>query len=169
MELKLSSFLTQLYWLLGDLSEQDKQEVKDFLLDFVSNEPQARSRIDRFPDDEYGKTSCCPHCKSNQIVRYDKTRLGRQRRRCKICSRSFLSTTGTARYRSQTDVKTWLNFLRCFFRRDSIRKCAEICHIQLWRAFYMRHKVLACLEAADDKHQLSDVIQADEIYFPLSF
>ena len=33
----------------------------------------------------------------------------------------------------------------------------------------MRHKVLACLEAADDKHHLSDVIQADEIYFPISF
>ena len=169
MELKLSAFLTQLYWLLGDLSEQDKQEVKEFLLDFVSNEPQARSRIDSFLNDEYGKTSCCPHCKSNQIVRYGKTRLERQRYRCKTCSRHFLSTTGTARYRSQTDIKTWLNFLRCFFRRDSIRKCAETCHIQLWRAFYMRHKVLACLEAADDKHHLSDVIQADEIYFPLSF
>ena len=134
MELKLSAFLTQLYWLLGDLSEQDKQEVKDFLLDFASNEPRAKSRIDRFPDDEYGKTSCCPHCK--QIKLSDTAKHGRRRRRrCKICSRPFLSTKGTARYRSQTDVKTWLNFLRCFFRRDSISKCAEICHIQLWRDF----------------------------------
>ena len=33
----------------------------------------------------------------------------------------------------------------------------------------MRHKVLACLEAADEKRQLSGVMQADEIYFPLSF
>ena len=33
----------------------------------------------------------------------------------------------------------------------------------------MRHKVLACLEAADDKRHLSDVIQASEIYFTLSF
>ena len=67
MELKLSAFLTQLCWLLGDLSEQDKQEVKDFLLDFVSNEPQAKSRIDRFLNDEYGKTSCCPHCKQIKL------------------------------------------------------------------------------------------------------
>ena len=41
MELKLSAFLTQLCWLLGDLPEQDKQEIKEFPLDFASNEPQA--------------------------------------------------------------------------------------------------------------------------------
>ena len=34
----------------------------------------------------------------------------------------------------------------------------------------MPHKVLACLEeATDDKHHLSDVMQADEICFHLSF
>ena len=37
MELKLSVFLNLLYWLLGDLSEQDKQDVECFPLDFMSN------------------------------------------------------------------------------------------------------------------------------------
>ena len=136
MEMKLSAFLTQLCWLLGDLPEQDKQEVKDFPLDFVSNE-RAKSRFERFPDDERAVASCCPHCKSSQIAGHGKTRPGSRRRRCKICSRHFLFTTGTARHRSQTDVITWLKFLRCFFRRDSVRKCAETCLMQLWRDFHM--------------------------------
>ena len=67
MELKLSAFLTQLCWLLGDLPEQDKQEIKEFPLDFASNEPQAQSRIDRFPDDERAMASCCPHCKQIKL------------------------------------------------------------------------------------------------------
>ena len=136
---KLSAFLSQLYWLLGDLSERNKQEVKDFLLDFVSNEPQAKSRIERFPDDERAMASCCPHRKQTKLS--DTAKHGRRRRRCcKICSRHFLSATGTARYRSQTNVKTWLKFLRCFFRRDSVRKCAETCRMQLWRDFHMRQR-----------------------------
>ena len=76
MEFKLSALLTQLYWLLGDLSEQDQQEVKDFLLDFVSNEPRAKSRIDRFPDDERAMASCCPQCK--QIKLSDTAKHGRE-------------------------------------------------------------------------------------------
>ena len=76
MELKLSAFLTQLYWLLGDLSEQDKQEVKDFPLDFASNVPRAQSRIDRFPDDERAMASCSPHCK--QIKLSDTAKHGRE-------------------------------------------------------------------------------------------
>ena len=73
---KLSAFLTQLYWLLGDLSEQDKQEVNDFLLDFVSNEPQDKSRIDLFPDDERAMASCFPYCK--QIKLSDTAKHGRE-------------------------------------------------------------------------------------------
>ena len=76
MELKLSAFLTQLYWLLGDLSEQDKQVVKDFLLDFASNEPQAKSRIDRFPDDGSAMASCCPHRKQTKLS--DTAKHGRE-------------------------------------------------------------------------------------------
>ena len=78
MELKLSAFLTQLYWLLGDLSEQDKQVVKDFLPDFASNDPQAKSRIDRFLDDERAMASCRPHCK--QIKLSDTAKHGREGR-----------------------------------------------------------------------------------------
>ena len=78
MERKLSAFLPQLYWLFGDLSEQEKQEVKDFLLDFVSNEPRAKSRIDRFPDDERAMASCRPHCK--QIKLSDTAKHGREGR-----------------------------------------------------------------------------------------
>ena len=78
MELKLSAFLTQLYWLLGDLSEQVKQEVKDFLLDFASNEPRAKSRSERFSDDERAMASCCPHCK--QIKLSDTAKHGREGR-----------------------------------------------------------------------------------------
>ena len=49
MELKHSAFLTQLYWLLGDLSEQDKQEVKDFPLDLrrMCPGPRAASTVFR--------------------------------------------------------------------------------------------------------------------------
>ena len=78
MELKLSAFLPQLYWLLGDLSGQDKQEAKDFLLGFVSNEPQAKSRIERFLNDERAMASCCPHCK--QIKLSDTAKHGREGR-----------------------------------------------------------------------------------------
>ncbi len=58
------------------------------------------------------KTSC-PHCGSGHFIRYGRTRLGRQRYRCRECRKTFSETTGTPFMYSKKTLRVWADYLFC--------------------------------------------------------
>ncbi len=51
----------------------------------------------------------------------------------------------------------------------SLRKCSEICNIDLHTSFDWRHKILDALQNMHSETQLNGIIESDETYFKLSF
>ena len=51
----------------------------------------------------------------------------------------------------------------------SLRKCAEVCNIDLSTAFVWRHKILDALQNMHDSVTINGLAQADETYFSVSY
>lgn len=111
----------------------------------------------------------CPHCGCQHIVKFGRTKKGRQRFRCKGCGRTFVLTTGTVLYYTHKKLDTWKNFIDCMMEKKSLRKCAGACKINPRTAFFWRHKILDTLRLMMDDVTLNGVVEADETFVLLSF
>ena len=105
----------------------------------------------------------CPHCGAEKIYRHGKLN-GRQRYRCRACSKTFNDFTNTPMQRTKLPDK-WLEFLECMHKGLSLRKAAEeigdVTHVTL---FYWRHKILTALKQLDVEH-FDGITELDETYF----
>ena len=110
----------------------------------------------------------CPHCSSERIVKNGNVR-GIQRFKCKDCGRTFSYTTNTILYKSNKPIETWQKFCECMIHKFPLRKCAEICDINLHTAFNWRHKILDALQNMQSEVHLKGVVESDETFFALSF
>lgn len=106
--------------------------------------------------------SQCPHCGSNQIIRFGKSD-GLQRYRCKSCLHRFNALTGTPlahlRYKER-----WFNYASEIILGHSIKKSAANCSIHETTSFRWRHRFLN-LPASMQSSELSGIAEADETYF----
>jgi transposase-like protein len=65
---------------------------------------------------------CCRHCGSAQVIRHGYTAKGKQRYKCRACSRSFLPNPGTNSYSAQAKEQ----ILRAYHERTSLRGVTRI-------------------------------------------
>jgi len=135
------------------------KETLDSILSQVKNEP------DKNRESESTETHnlVCPHCGSIH-VRKNGTVRRKQRYQCRDCNRSFGDTTGSVRYKSKHDRKTWETYLGSFAMKLTLRESAQKCGIVLSTAFFWRHKILDALCNDLNSHILDGVVQADETY-----
>lgn len=117
--------------LFVNLSDVDKQAY----LTSISPKEQVKKLI------EPRKITNCPHCQSTHIVKNGKD-CGHQRYLCRDCKKSFVEQTGTILFGTQKDIEVWERYIHCMIEKYPLRKCAEICNINLATAFVWRQKIL---------------------------
>ncbi len=154
------------------LSEQEKTEF----LDYLGGNPVKTSKhfgsfksviINHKPAILPDRPACA-HCGSNNVVK-NGHKDGKQRYLCRECKKTFAITNNTILYNSKKSVETWEKFFECLMNKFSLRKCAEICDIDLTTAFYWRHKILDVLQEMHNQVTINGVAQADETYFHVSY
>ncbi len=110
----------------------------------------------------------CPFCHENHIVKNGKTN-GTQRYVCRQCNKTFSHQTKTPTAYSKKKPKTWMLYVECLIKGYSIRKCAEVCHINIATSFYWRHKLLDALKNVLAIGEVEGLVEADETYLPYSY
>ncbi len=96
----------------------------------------------------------CPYCESTSCRKWGK-RSNLQRYRCKECSKTFNSLTGTplARLRKK---ELWMEYSECLKNSMSIRKSAEVCNISTTTSFRWKHIFLSKMEEEKNKEEHVD-------------
>ena len=144
--------------LFSNLSEEDKQQF----LTSISRSDEIKRVV------QPKEVACCPHCQSKHFVKNGKEH-DNQRFLCRGCKKSFIAQTGTILYGSQKDLITWEKYIHCMVEKYSLRKCAEVCGINLTTAFEWRHKILGALQNMMAEVELDGVVQTDETYSTVSY
>ena len=109
----------------------------------------------------------CPICHGTHIVK-NGTRKGIQRFLCRGCKKAFSDQTLTPTAHSKKGAKTWVKYISCMMAGYSLRKCAEICHINLATSFFWRHKIINALASYVSVGTVEGLVEADETYFRFS-
>ena len=113
------------------------------------------------------QTRSCPHCQGNDVVLHGRDRNGRQRFKCRRCTKTYNITTGTPLARARKPEK-WASYLDFMTEHKSVRKIVSagigVNHVTVWR---WRHRFLTAT-VSDTAAVLSGVIEADVIHFPQS-
>lgn len=68
--------------------------------------------------------------------------------------------------------KKFLNgskYVECFMDRLPLRECARRCGISLDTSFKWRHRLLDGLQKIHNSVKLTGVVEADEVYFSISY
>ena len=91
------------------------------------------------------KIECCPICGASNFIKYGSYN-GKQRYKCKECSKSFSKNTNILWSYSKKDLSMWIKFIELMMKRRSLRFCAEKLNINIATAFYWRHKILLVLK-----------------------
>ncbi|MCL1912776.1 MAG: IS1595 family transposase [Eubacteriaceae bacterium] len=107
----------------------------------------------------------CPHCGSQTIVRNGKRR-GKQAYICNNCDKTFTETTGSAISNSHSSPSVWKQVIRDTVDGVSIDNTALSLELHHETVFYMRHKILNCVEKhlQESLFLLEGVSEADETY-----
>lgn len=102
----------------------------------------------------------CPHCAGAAVIRWG-TFAGRQRYRCKRCSRTFSDFTGTpAAYCKRIDL--WIEYAEGMLGAESVRRTAARLRVSPATAFRWRHRMLAGVRQAD-RNPMTGRIEATEL------
>ena len=149
--------------MLARLSREERREVLNYLEDLDAGFEQNLYEIaEEIREKRFQKGLVCPHCESDQVVRFGKDN-GQQRYRCKSCKRTFTDFTGTPLGKLQKKEE-FFHSLTCMLDGDVLSKTAEKVGISVPTAFSWRHKVLDALRSAEED-ELSGIIEVDDTYF----
>ena len=109
-----------------------------------------------------GEVNHCPHCQSESFHKWG-VRLGLQRYRCKVCSKTFnvLTHTSLARLRHK---EVWIDYAQDIIEGKSIRQSASHCNVDKSTTFRWRHRMLQVATKTKAEH-LHGIVEFDETYF----
>ena len=109
----------------------------------------------------------CPVCHGTHVVK-NGTRNGVQRYLCRSCNKPFSNQTSTPTAYSKKKAKVWIEYIGCMMAGYSIRKCAEICNINIATSFFWRHKIMNALASFVNIGEVDGLVEADETFFRFS-
>ncbi len=136
---------------IDKLPNTKKEQVYQWVKRYVQPSSSVGGRlINEMRETRFKEGFECPHCASGHVVRFGKYN-GRQRYRCKCCSKTFTDTTNTVLYRTRKGDE-WITFVECMFKGYSLRKSAEFVGVTWVTLFYWRHKLLNALKQMDFEH-----------------
>lgn len=145
--------------LFENLSDVEKQR-------FLSEITRPKAAIQKVIQPREAKA--CPHCQSAHFVKNGK-RNGRQNFRCRSCNKAFVENTGTILFSMKKDISVLEKYVHCMIEKYPLRKCAEICNINVATAFAWQHKILDALQNMMAEVELDGIVEADETYSTISY
>ena len=114
------------------------------------------------------KNIICPHCRSDKYVKNGIT-CGRQRYKCKSCSRTYSQSTLTSVHKLQK-VGEWTDFIYLMFSSSTpltLEQLSRKLKISTKTVHTWKHKLLSSLNKSDDI-KLSGEIEMDEVFLPFN-
>lgn len=142
--------------LLGTLSSRQMSKVGT-LLEHQSAQAQTATILEKAA----AANLECPRCRSKRYYGHGEAH-GLHRFRCRDCSKTFNSLTGTPLARLRLKGK-WLRYLDCLLMATTVRRAAAAVGVHKNTSFRWRHRFLT-LPKTDRPSQLSGIAEADEIY-----
>ena len=109
----------------------------------------------------------CPNCQSPEFTKHGTTSRGQQRFKCKGCSRTFNSLTGTPLARLRMPDK-WHQYSDGMWLTTKLRASAKELGINVKTAWLWRHRLLA-MPCKNKPSELHGIIEADETFINESF
>lgn len=107
----------------------------------------------------------CYYCQSDSLLKYGK-RAGKQRYKCKSCSQTFTTKTGTMTHRIKKANKFLAYKEKILEGYEPLRKLATKIGISMQTAFDWRHKILNGIKPKSEKFK--GITQMDEVWFNYS-
>lgn len=114
------------------------------------------------------KDEICPRCNKSHIIKYGK-RYDRQRYKCKDCNKVFDERTSSVISGTKLSLETWFRYIAMLVDKATIRECASMLNISIKTSFFMRHRILDCLNVIIGKGNVGGIVESDETYFRLSY
>lgn len=149
--------------LISRLGYDEKERLVLTIQNMQSNSTQGNAKlISELREKKFSEGFTCPHCRGSHVVRFGKFK-GRQRYRCKDCTKTFSDLTATPLARTRYPNK-WIRFIDCMLQGLPLRKSAEILDVSHVTLFYWRHKLLTALRQMDIP-AFKGILEADETYF----
>jgi len=145
------------------LSREEKEELLEQLIKVLDLELIDLVR-------EIDDLDVCPRCKSNNTIKKGKPK-DRQRWFCQCCKKSFSASTNRILSYSKLPGEVWVAFARLMIDGMSLRECTFRCGVCLKTAFFMRHRILECMNKYIDLFRVDSSCSAeiDEFYLRESF
>ena len=142
--------------LLGTLSSRQMSKVGKLL-----EHQAAQAQTAKILEKAASANLECPRCRSKKYYGHGEAH-GLHRFRCRDCSKTFNSLTGTPLARLRFKGK-WLRYLDCLLMATTVRRAAAAVGVHKNTSFRWRHRFLT-LPKTDRPSQLSGIAEADEIY-----
>jgi transposase-like protein len=142
---------------VSELSPRQKNELEKCLLN-----PESRPEVLKLLEKAL---SGCPHCQHNDSYKWG-TPKGRQRYRCRSCSKTYNALTGS-QLSSLHKPEQWEQYSQTMVDSKTLRVAAKECQINLTTAFEWRHKCLKLSDLLMSK-QLEGIVEIDETWFKYS-
>lgn len=150
------------------LSLSEKRALAQYIIKISSG--TGKSDLKQYVGDERFKNGIvCPHCGSVHAVKNGHRKDGTQKYKCIDCGKYFVSTSNTIVAGTRRAMSLWERYISCMMDGLSIRETAVRVGIHPSTAFIWRHKILDALQNMLDDVVLSDVVEADETFFNISF
>lgn len=144
------------------LSEQELKRISDTLLSMLGVTSKSDVSSNK-------KLSKCRKCAGEKIIKFGVDKNGKQRYRCKCCGATFTKTSFSVVSRTRYAADTWGKYIHLLLVGASLEECAYQCDISVRTAFIWRHKILNALQKDQDNRLLAGIIEADEMYLPVSY
>lgn len=142
---------------ISELSPRQKNDLEKHLLN-PESQPEVLKLLEK-------SLSGCPHCQHNYSYKWG-TSKGRQRYRCKSCSKTYNALTGS-QLSGLHKPERWEQYCQTMVDSKTLRVAAKECDINLTTAFMWRHKFLKLADLLMSK-QLEGIVEIDETWFKYS-
>lgn len=142
--------------LLGTLTSRQMSKVVG-LLDHQSEQGKTAAVLEKAA----AANLECPRCRSKRFYGHGEAH-GLHRYRCRDCSKTFNSLTGTPLAHLRLKGK-WFRYMDCLLTATTVRDAAAAVGVHKNTSFRWRHRFLT-LPKTDRPSQLSGIAEADEIY-----
>lgn len=110
------------------------------------------------------RNSSCPHCGSNDVIRYGTNKSGSLRYQCKSCNKTFSSLKESLFFSSKVNISAWFAFLECLLSECSAREACIVAKISPATGSQWTKKVFQTLKKYQSSIILDSFVYIDETY-----
>ena len=114
-------------------------------------------------------TIICPHCNCDKYT-LNGTKNGKQRYKCKNCTRTYGDTNGTVVFRSKLSIQQWIELIKLTLQGESCRTIAKELGINKQTVLHNKHRICSVIhQFVSNQDDFKSLAESDEYYYPLSF